>query len=49
MTERQLCDYCDNYIYNNHYYNINGDIICPKCMEECFKKEVDENEPTQQG
>lgn len=29
------CDFCDGKITDDSYYNVNGVIICRKCMEEC--------------
>jgi len=36
-----VCDICDEPIQDDHYYLINGDNICPDCMENRFRKEVD--------
>jgi len=40
MDERLRCDYCDDPITDDHYYEINGDAICRSCMEEYFRKEL---------
>lgn len=42
MSERPLCDYCGEPVHDDHYYEINGDVICPDCMEEYFRKELPE-------
>lgn len=42
MNERPLCDYCGDLVWHDHYYEINGDVICPECMEGNFKKELEE-------
>lgn len=42
LTERPLCDYCDDPVSGDHYYEINGDVICDACMNEYFRKEVEE-------
>ena len=34
------CDYCDHPI-QTHYYQINGDNVCPECLENHFRKDVD--------
>ena len=41
LAELPVCDICDNHIQDDHYYLINGDNICPDCMETHFRKEVD--------
>lgn len=35
-----VCDYCDEHILGEFYYEINGDNICEACLEKHFKKEV---------
>ena len=40
LDSRPVCDNCDNPIQHEHYYLINGDNICPDCMERYFRKEV---------
>lgn len=44
MIERPLCDICDAPIAGDHYYNINGEAICEDCMQEYFRKELEDNE-----
>ena len=41
MDERPLCDYCDSVIMDDHYYLINGEAICPLCMNEYFRQELE--------
>lgn len=33
------CDYCGQPIQDDHYFDINGDAICPDCLEKHFRKE----------
>ena len=35
------CDYCDEPIQEDFYYEINGYVICETCMDRFFRKEVD--------
>ena len=35
------CDICDHPIQDDHYYEINGDNICPGCLEDQFRKEIE--------
>ncbi len=44
MNERPLCDICDQPVAGDHYYIINGDVICASCMEEYFRRELDDDE-----
>ena len=34
------CDYCGNPIQDEHYYEINGDILCEKCLNYHFRKDA---------
>lgn len=41
LAELPVCDYCNEPIQDDHYYLINGDNVCPECLEIEFRKEVD--------
>jgi formylmethanofuran dehydrogenase subunit E len=30
-----ICSECGNPIQDDHYYNINGDLWCPNCIDDC--------------
>lgn len=34
------CDYCNDPIEDDFYYEINGDVICEYCLDRFFRKEV---------
>ena len=36
------CDYCDNPIIEEFYYDLDGDIVCEDCLDRFFKKAVDD-------
>lgn len=36
------CSECGNPIQDEHCYEINGELICPDCMEENHKKRTDD-------
>jgi formylmethanofuran dehydrogenase subunit E len=38
------CDYCGQPIQDEHYYLINGDNVCPECLDCNFKKAVEWDE-----
>ena len=29
------CDSCGNHIQDDHYYEINGELWCPTCIDDC--------------
>ena len=33
------CDHCHKPIQDEHYFDINGDVICEKCLNNNFRKE----------
>lgn len=41
LAKLPVCDICDEPIQAEHFYLINGDNICPDCMENEFRKDVD--------
>lgn len=41
LAELPECDCCGHPIQADHYYLINGDNICPGCLENYYRKEVD--------
>lgn len=36
------CEYCGETITDDHYYDINGDVICEECLNDNFRKPVDD-------
>ena len=34
------CDYCGEYVTGEYLFMINGEVICERCLNEHFKKEV---------
>lgn len=36
------CDYCGEPITDDHYYDLDGDIVCQECLDSNFKKRVDD-------
>lgn len=34
------CDYCNDPIQDDFYYEINGENICEHCLDQFFRKEV---------
>ena len=41
LAELPVCDCCDEPIQDDHYYLINSDNICPDCLENYYRTEVD--------
>ena len=47
QQERQLaqlpkCDYCNQPIQDEHLFDINGDVMCEKCLIREFRKDVED-------
>ncbi len=42
LARLPVCDECGNPIQDGYYYDIGGDVICSRCLDECFRKEIDE-------
>lgn len=40
--ELPLCDHCTEYIHNENYYDIDGMILCPECLDNYYKKNTDD-------
>ena len=42
---RPICAWCDSPVMYDHFYNIEGEVVCPECMEEwLLVHRVDEGE-----
>ena len=33
LKELPICADCGEYVQDDHYYLINGEVICPECIE----------------
>ncbi len=40
LAKRPVCADCDEPIQDDHYFDINGEAICPDCMEGNYRKEI---------
>lgn len=40
LAELPVCDHCEEPIQDDHFYVINGDNLCPECLETYFRKDV---------
>lgn len=40
LEKLPVCDYCERPIQDEHYYYINGENICEKCLRYHFKRDV---------
>ena len=40
LEKSPKCDCCCEHIQDDHYYEINDEIICPDCLEYEFRKEL---------
>lgn len=41
LVKRPVCADCGEHIQDDHCYEINDEYICPRCMEDLHRKEVD--------
>ena len=42
LDQLPQCDYCRKPIQDDHYFDINGDTLCEKCLISEFRKDVDD-------
>ena len=42
LAERPVCADCDEPIQEDHCFEINGEYICPRCMEDLHRRDVDD-------
>jgi formylmethanofuran dehydrogenase subunit E len=35
LESSECCDKCGDVIQDDHYYNIDGQIYCPSCIDDC--------------
>lgn len=42
LQKMPVCEYCDEHIQDEYCYYINGEFICPGCMNGYFKKNTDD-------
>lgn len=40
LARRPVCADCGEHIQDDHYFDINGEAICPDCMEGNYRKEI---------
>lgn len=41
LAQLPKCDICDQPIQDDHFYLINGDNVCPECLNNEFRKEIE--------
>lgn len=42
LNDRPECCYCQEHIQDDHYYEINDEVVCFECLEAHFRKEIDD-------
>lgn len=40
-TSRRICAWCDEPIFGDEYYCIDGEAVCGDCVEECRRYDED--------
>ena len=42
LSRRPVCADRDEHIQDDHYFEINGEYICPRCMEDLHRRDIDD-------
>ena len=42
LAGRPVCADCDEPIQDDHCFEINGEYICPRCMEDLHRRDADD-------
>ena len=42
LAKRPRCSCCDNPIQDDYLYEINGEVLCIRCLDEYYRKDVEE-------
>ena len=42
LEKLPCCDYCGDTIQDDHYFDINGDIVCEDCLKREFRKRTED-------
>lgn len=42
LSRLPVCEYCDNPIQDDYYFEIGGGIICQDCLDAFFRKNVED-------
>ncbi len=38
-----VCADCGHHVADDHYYLINDEVICPECLEDNYRKEIEDD------
>lgn len=41
LEKLPVCSECCEPVQDDHYYLINEKVICPRCLEDCYRKDND--------
>ena len=42
LAERPVCADCGNHVQDEHFYLINDEVICPRCLEDGYRRYVED-------
>ena len=42
LESRPVCAECCEHIQADHYFDINGEAVCPDCLENYYRKETED-------
>ncbi len=43
LESRPVCDFCGEAITDDYYYEIGEDIICKACLDDMYRKRVEDD------
>lgn len=42
LHKQPVCCYCDEHIQEDHFFLINDEVVCEKCLNEFFRKDIED-------
>lgn len=42
LSKRPLCGDCGEHVQEDHYYLIFGETVCPDCLKENYRKDIED-------
>lgn len=42
LEKRPVCFYCGEPVQEDHYFDINDEVVCQDCLDAHFRKDIDE-------
>lgn len=42
LSKRPMCESCEEHIQDEHYFDIGGTTLCEECLNDTYRKSVDD-------